>query len=72
MNARVLPEVLLGRDEPAQAPLPLGAEGVQRWVWQGAYGAMLIEVIDGTIFVNGQAVEPAGSPTAVPTRSSGA
>lgn len=68
MNAPVLPEVLLGRDEPSQACLPLGAEGVQRWVWQGTYGAMLIEVIDGTIHVNGQAVEPA----AAPARSSAA
>jgi hypothetical protein len=31
---------------------------VQRWVWQGRFGPMLIEVIGEQVFVNGQRVEP--------------
>jgi hypothetical protein len=57
MNAPLLPEVLLGIDSPAPQ-LPLAAEGVQRYVWEGRFGAMLIEVKDGVVFVNGQRVEP--------------
>ena len=40
-------------DEPA---LPLLSEGVQRYVWESAFGPMLIEVRDGAAFVNGQRV----------------
>ena len=61
MNAPVLPEVLLrhGVDAQthAQTPLPLASEGVRRWVWESRYGAMLIEVIDDEVFVNGQRVQ---------------
>jgi len=62
MNAPLLPEILLGI--PPQEPLlPLATEGVQRFVWEGRFGAMLIEVRDGTAYVNGQPVEPfAASP----------
>ena len=42
-----------------QAPLPLASEGVQRWVWESQFGAMLIEVIDDVPFVNGVRVERA-------------
>lgn len=42
-----------------QAPLPLAAEGVLRYVWESKFGPMLIEVVGGAIFVNGKAVEPA-------------
>ncbi len=66
MNAPLLPERLLrpaadGADD-AQAPLPLAAAGVQRTVWHGRFGSMLIEVSQGEIFVNGQRVEPHQAP----------
>ncbi len=56
MNAPLLPEVLLGLGPVAQTSLDLAAEGVQRYVWQSAFGVMLIEVRDGRAFVNGQRV----------------
>ena len=56
MNAPLLPEVLMGPQPADQPTLPLAAEGVQRLVWQSAYGPMLIEVRDGAAFVNGQRV----------------
>lgn len=59
MNAAdlpLLPEVLLG-PQPADHPsLGLASPGVLRYVWQGAFGAMLIEVQDGVAYVNGQRV----------------
>ena len=58
MNAQPLPEVLLGVDSPQEPQLPLASVGVQRYVWEGRFGPMLIEVKDGTVFVNGQRVEP--------------
>ena len=58
MNAPLLPEVLLGIDPPEEPQLPLASEGVQRYVWESRFGAMLIEVKDGVVFVNGQPVEP--------------
>ncbi|MCW5662816.1 MAG: hypothetical protein KIT35_03180 [Piscinibacter sp.] len=58
MNAPLLPEVLLGVDPPEEPQLPLACEGVQRYVWEGRYGAMLIEVKAGIVFVNGEPVEP--------------
>jgi hypothetical protein len=48
-----------GRHDADQLVLPLAAEGVQRFVWEGAFGAVLIEVRDGCAFVNGQKVIPA-------------
>lgn len=36
--------------------LPLAADGVVRYVWHGRFGDVLIEVIDGRVFVNGDAV----------------
>lgn len=56
MNACLLPEVLLGLQPTGQPSLDLAAEGVQRYVWQSAYGAILIEVHDGAAFVNGERV----------------
>lgn len=53
-----LPERLLRSAEHPQAELPLAAPGVQRHVWDSRYGPMLIEVMNGDIFVNGQRVEP--------------
>lgn len=61
MNAPLLPEVLVRRSASSQADLPLAAEGVQRYLWEGKFGPMLIEVKDGKAFVNGQAVERAES-----------
>jgi hypothetical protein len=58
------PEVVLGQAGEAaeaaagQAALPLAAEGVLRYVWHSRYGDMLIEVIDGQVFVNGSRVQP--------------
>ena len=58
MNAPTLPDIHLGTANTAEPELPLVAEGVQRYVWEGAFGPMLIEVHDGAAFVNGQRVEP--------------
>jgi hypothetical protein len=55
-NRPLLPEVLLGPQPADQPNLDLASEGVQRYVWNGAYGAMLIEVRDGAAFVNGKRV----------------
>ena len=54
----LLPEVLLGAQPTDQPSLDLASEGVQRYVWQSAYGPMLIEVRDGVAFVNGARVAP--------------
>ena len=56
MNAPLLPEVLVGLQPTDQPSLDLAVEGVQRYVWQSAYGAILIEVRDGAAFVNGKRV----------------
>ena len=65
MNAPLLPEVLLGIDASAEPQLPLATEGVLRYVWEGRFGAMLIEVRDGVAYVNGQRVEPADQASAI-------
>lgn len=69
MNAPLLPEVLLGTASPNAPQLLLASEGVQRYVWQSQFGAILIEVRDGVAFVNGQAVEP-HIDAAVPSKGS--
>ena len=56
LNPPLLPEVLLGPQPADQPNLDLASEGVQRYVWQSAFGAMLIEVRDGAAFVNGSRV----------------
>lgn len=58
MNAPLLPEVLARRGASPQVDLPLAAEGVLRYVWEGRFGPMLIEVRGDRAYVNGQAVEP--------------
>lgn len=58
MNAPLLPEVIRLLEASPQESLPLATEGVQRYVWESRYGAMLIEVIDGIAYVNGKEVEP--------------
>ena len=57
-NLPLLPEVLLGAQPTDQPNLDLASEGVQRYVWHSAFGAMLIEVRDGIAFVNGARVVP--------------
>lgn len=51
-------DVVIGSADDAQAPLPLASDGVQRWVWQSRFGAILVEVVGPDVFVNGQRVEP--------------
>ncbi len=58
MNAPLLSEVLLGAQPTDRPALPMAADGVQRYVWQSAYGPMLIEVREGAAFVNGSRVTP--------------
>ncbi len=52
----LLPEVRIGGQHADQQDLALASEGVQRYLWHSAFGAMLIEVRDGTAFVNGARV----------------
>lgn len=63
MNAPLQPEVLTRRDASPQTELQLAAEGVLRYVWEGRFGTMLIEVREGRIYVNGSLVESAGAAT---------
>ena len=49
----------LAEPDEAQSALPLAASGVQRLVWDGRYGQILIEVIGSQVRVNGDVVEPA-------------
>ncbi len=59
MNDSMLPQILLRPDVPEQADLELATDGVLRYVWHSAFGDMLIEVIDGATYVNGERVEAA-------------
>lgn len=52
--------MLLGPRRDDELALPLEPEGVQRYVWEGAFGPMLIEVREGAAFVNGQRVMSIG------------
>lgn len=58
MNAPLLPELVYGVHETLQPRLPLATEDVQRYVWESRWGAMLIEVRGGEVWVNGSRVEP--------------
>jgi hypothetical protein len=60
MNSLVLPEVLQPRETSPQEAIAFETEGVQRYVWEGRFGSMLIEVVDGAAYVNGDRVEPIG------------
>ncbi|WP_140636614.1 hypothetical protein [Methylibium rhizosphaerae] len=63
MGAPLFPEVLQPQEASLQQPLPLATEGVLRYVWEGRFGSMLIEVVDGVAYVNGGKVEPStGAP----------
>jgi hypothetical protein len=57
-NLPLMPDVLIGAHPTDQPNLDLASEGVQRYVWQSAHGAVLIEVRDGMTFVNGSRVAP--------------
>ena len=59
MNAPLYPEILRRLDKTPRADLALAIEGVARYVWQGQFGEMLIEVIDDVIYVNRDRIEPA-------------
>ena len=65
MNAPLLPQILL-RQEAVQTEIPLATEAVLRYVWQGRFGEMLIEVLDGVAYVNGQRVQPAENRAELP------
>jgi len=58
MNAPLLPEVIRRLHDTPQDALPLATEGVQRYVWESRFGAMLIEVVDDVAYVNGDRIEP--------------
>ena len=66
MSAPPVPDKLLLQADSPQTPLPLASEGVMRWVWEGQYGPMLIEVIGEDVFVNNQRVVPHGRPMVPP------
>lgn len=59
VNKAFLPEVYSHAVDDAHSLLPLATEGVLRYVWESKFGLMLIEVMDGKTFVNGELVEPA-------------
>jgi hypothetical protein len=50
-------EVIVGRADDTQPPLPLASDGVLRWVWHSRFGEMLIEVVGDEVFVNGRRVD---------------
>ena len=58
MNAPLHPEVLRLRESSPQEALGLATEDVQRYVWESRFGAMLIEVVNGIAYVNGERVDP--------------
>jgi hypothetical protein len=57
-EASFRPDVLLSPGEQLEPSLPLGSDGVLRWVWHSRFGEMLIEVAGEQVFVNGQPVAP--------------
>lgn len=66
MNTPLPPHTRCPLEPPAQGELPLVTQGVQRHVWQSRFGPMLIEVVDGAAYVNGERVAPAGLGSAPP------
>jgi hypothetical protein len=55
---RPAPQTLVRNAPARQAALPLASNGVQRWLWESRFGAILIEVAGDDVFVNGQRVVP--------------
>lgn len=58
MNPSTQPDIHLGRP-PSEPELALVSDGVQRYVWESAFGPILIEVSEGAVFVNGERVQSA-------------
>jgi hypothetical protein len=54
-------EIHAGAGDAGELQLALESEGVIRYVWHGRFGDMLIEVRDGSTFVNGELVQLAES-----------
>ena len=52
----LLPEIRVGAVQSDQVPLDLMSDGVLRYVWNGTFGSMLIEVRSGVAYVNGTPV----------------
>jgi len=57
-DALFRPDVMLSPDEQLEPSLPLGSDGVQRWVWHSRFGEMLIEAVGEQVLVNGKPVTP--------------
>jgi len=58
MNAP-LPEIHLRSSSTPQEDLPLATNGVLRYVWESRWGSMLIEIVAGVVYLNGDRVESA-------------
>ncbi|TAK78017.1 MAG: hypothetical protein EPO01_21390 [Aquabacterium sp.] len=56
MNAPIKP-ALLSAAVPPDATQPAAPSG-SRYIWEGKFGSMVIEIVDGVAYVNGEAVEP--------------
>lgn len=57
MNTAVYPEIRPKAVDSDQVSPPLATEGVQRYLWHGKFGSILIEVVGDKTFVNGSLVE---------------
>ena len=57
--AALLPEIRIGGLDVDQVPLELASDGVLRYIWQGKFGQMLIEVREGVAYVDGKRVTSA-------------
>lgn len=53
------PEMHIRQEASAQEDLPLAADGVLRYIWEGRFGPMLIDVMEGRAFMNGELVQTA-------------
>lgn len=56
MNALVSHE-FLQRATSNDGELPASDDGEQRYIWESRFGPILIEIVGGSIFVNGSQVE---------------
>lgn len=59
MNAPINTEVLIRAADGQQPDLLLASEGVLRYLWDSRFGAILIELKGGQVYVNGALVEAA-------------
>ena len=59
MKSLLPPRFLLRRHDEEASDLAHGVPGLARYRWEGRFGPMLIEVRGETVYVNGEAVEPA-------------